>query len=213
MFDLKSAIADWRKQMLAAGIQSSAMLDELESHLREEIAQQMKCGWAEQKAFELATAKIGLPASLGLEFKKSGGADAVPEAKRVGRFFSVLTAVYAFALSVILIKHPLSPNERLLGFAAVAAMLASVFVAWRIGPRFCPVITDKRVQSAIGLIGGISGMGWFFAFVFLILPRCDFTDGQLLVAVFWALVPVMALPTAAFLILGKSENQRTTTPL
>ena len=210
MPDLESPISEWRKQMLAAGIQSPATLDELESHLREEIGQQMKAGLTEHQAFELATAKIGPATSLGLEFKKSGGADATPGRKRVGRLFSVLTVIYAVALTVILIKQQLGFNERLLGFAAVAAMLASIFTAWRIVPRFCPVICNKRLQSAVGLIGGVSGMGWFFAFVFLILPRCDFTAGQLLVAVFWALVPVIALPTAAFLILDKSESWQNT---
>ena len=37
MFDLEQAIAEWRKQMLAAGIKAPVPLDELESHLREEV--------------------------------------------------------------------------------------------------------------------------------------------------------------------------------
>ena len=40
MFDLEKAIANWRKQMLAAGIKMPAPLEELEIHLREEIEQQ-----------------------------------------------------------------------------------------------------------------------------------------------------------------------------
>jgi len=37
MFELEKSIADWRRQMLAAGIKSPLPLEELEIHLREEI--------------------------------------------------------------------------------------------------------------------------------------------------------------------------------
>ena len=38
MFGLEQAIADWRQQMLAAGIKTPVPLEELEIHLREDIA-------------------------------------------------------------------------------------------------------------------------------------------------------------------------------
>ncbi len=44
MFDLEESIADWRKQMLAAGIKSPVPPEELEIHLREEIERQMQPG-------------------------------------------------------------------------------------------------------------------------------------------------------------------------
>ena len=44
MFDLEQSIAEWRRQMLAAGIKTPVPLEELEIHLREEIEQQMKSG-------------------------------------------------------------------------------------------------------------------------------------------------------------------------
>ena len=39
------SIAEWREQMLAAGIKTPVPLEELEIHLREEIEQQMKSGF------------------------------------------------------------------------------------------------------------------------------------------------------------------------
>ena len=42
MFDLEKSIAEWRKQMLSAGIKTPVPLEELEIHLREEIEQQIK---------------------------------------------------------------------------------------------------------------------------------------------------------------------------
>jgi hypothetical protein len=70
MFNLYQSIADWRKQMLAAGIKTPAPLDELEIHLREEIERQVKSGLNEQNAFEISVQRIGKPQPLKSEFKK-----------------------------------------------------------------------------------------------------------------------------------------------
>ena len=71
MFDLEKSIADWRRQMLAAGIKTPVPLEELESHLREEIERQAKSGLDEQKAFEISVQRVGQPKVLNSEFKKS----------------------------------------------------------------------------------------------------------------------------------------------
>jgi hypothetical protein len=71
MFDLEKSIADWRLQMLAAGIKTPVPLEELEIHLREEIEQQIQLGLKGQNAFEIATRQIGSASTLKKEFKKS----------------------------------------------------------------------------------------------------------------------------------------------
>src|SRR5471030_2385912 len=73
MPDLEQSIAEWRQQMLAAGIKSPVPLEELEIHLREEIEQQMKSGLDEAEAFEAAVLKIGQGGLLKKEFAKAGG--------------------------------------------------------------------------------------------------------------------------------------------
>jgi hypothetical protein len=70
MFNLEQAIADWRQQMLAAGIKAPVPLEELEIHLREEIEQQMKTGFSEQHAFEISISQLGQAKSLKTEFGK-----------------------------------------------------------------------------------------------------------------------------------------------
>jgi len=72
MFDLEQAIADWRKQMLAAGIKTPVPLEELESHLREEIEREIKSGQSEQLAFGLAGRQIGETHILKNEFAMAG---------------------------------------------------------------------------------------------------------------------------------------------
>ena len=44
MFDLDQAVAQWRQQMSADGIKNSATLDELESHLRDDIEEIVVAG-------------------------------------------------------------------------------------------------------------------------------------------------------------------------
>ena len=70
MFNLEQSIADWRKQMLAAGIKTPVPLEELEIHLREEIERQMKSGLSEQNAFEISTRQIGTASMMKNEFEK-----------------------------------------------------------------------------------------------------------------------------------------------
>ncbi len=70
MFNFEKAIAEWRQQMLAAGIKTAESLDELENHLREEVEKQIKSGQNPRQAFETAIDQIGGPAILKKEFAK-----------------------------------------------------------------------------------------------------------------------------------------------
>jgi hypothetical protein len=81
MFNLGQSIAEWRQQMLAAGIKTPVPLEELETHLREEIERQMKSGLNEQKAFEISIRQIGQPETLNSEFKISERSFMNPTAK------------------------------------------------------------------------------------------------------------------------------------
>jgi hypothetical protein len=58
MPDIELSIAEWRRQMLAAGIKTPALLDELESHLREDVKCEMKAGSNEREAFDRAVARL-----------------------------------------------------------------------------------------------------------------------------------------------------------
>src|SRR5713101_4834439 len=73
MFNLDESISEWRRQMLAAGIKTPVPLNELESHLRDDVEQQMRSGLGAQQAFEAAVQGIGQAAVLECEFDKVGG--------------------------------------------------------------------------------------------------------------------------------------------
>jgi len=67
---LEQAIADWRREMLAAGIKKSEVLDELESHLREDVEHRILRGVGAQDAFEKALQQIGQLERLKAEFDR-----------------------------------------------------------------------------------------------------------------------------------------------
>ncbi|MDB6055004.1 MAG: hypothetical protein JWN25_2527 [Verrucomicrobiales bacterium] len=73
MNELDGRIAGWRRELLKAGINSTATLDELESHLREEMENFEKAGRSEKEAFELAVSKMGSSETMRNEFIKLRG--------------------------------------------------------------------------------------------------------------------------------------------
>lgn len=73
MFDLEESILKWRGEMLAAGLESPDALDELESHLRDDVARQTRMGIDQSRAFENAVQQIGRAVVLKKEFAKDGG--------------------------------------------------------------------------------------------------------------------------------------------
>ena len=73
MPDLEQQFAEWRRQMAAGGIKSSAVLDELESHLREDVERQLRAGLDAQQVFEIAVQRIGQASTLKTEFENARG--------------------------------------------------------------------------------------------------------------------------------------------
>ncbi len=77
MPDLEQRIVDWRSQMLAARIPWPDV-EELESHLREQIIALINSGESEVGAFMAAARRLGSPATLKIEFKKLDANNYVP---------------------------------------------------------------------------------------------------------------------------------------
>jgi hypothetical protein len=72
MFNLEQSISEWRRQMQSVGARNPEILDELESHLREDLARRMQSGESEQQAFEAAVQRLGQVSLLKHEFAKLG---------------------------------------------------------------------------------------------------------------------------------------------
>ena len=107
MFNLEQAVAEWRRQMVKAGIKTPVPLDELEIHLREDIAQQMRSGLNAQQAFGIAAKKIGQAPELKREFKKiSNPMDMQKIIKLAGVIFVTLAIFCPRSFSFLLLPIP-----------------------------------------------------------------------------------------------------------
>ena len=72
MFDLDQAIRSWRRHLHRAALLTATDLDELESHLRDEIEEREAEGVAVEAAFHTAVERLGDAESLRREFGKNG---------------------------------------------------------------------------------------------------------------------------------------------
>lgn len=73
MFDLNRQINTWRDNLAQSETFRGSDIDELESHLREQIEQLTASELSEQEAFLVATHRLGDTASLKSEFGKTNG--------------------------------------------------------------------------------------------------------------------------------------------
>jgi len=71
MFDLEQDIKKWKKTLRKNEGLEDGYIAELESHLRDEIENQMKLGASEEEAFRMAVKSVGHPESIGEEFYKT----------------------------------------------------------------------------------------------------------------------------------------------
>ena len=132
MFDLEQSITNWRRQMLAAGIKTPVPLEELESHLREEIEQQTKSGLNEQKAFEISVQRIGQPKLLKTEFKKS-------ERTFMKRTMIILVGIFGVLFGTAFILPALAKynqQEAMVHNAAIGFLIGIPIVLVGIGTAF-----------------------------------------------------------------------------
>jgi hypothetical protein len=73
MFNLEEAISEWKRQIRAAGVKNPNVVEELESHLLEDVARQTQSGVSAEQAFKAAVERVGHPSLLKREFAKLGG--------------------------------------------------------------------------------------------------------------------------------------------
>jgi leader peptidase (prepilin peptidase) / N-methyltransferase len=170
MFNLEQAIADWRRQMLAGGIQTPVPLEELESHLRDDIEGQMLSGVDAQQAFNTATGRIGPARMLKREFAKVDGINQVLKRKLVWALIGVaflgcwmgfgsspaLALAYGVLLAGLIVvtfidyKHFIIPNQISIG-GILVGLLCSLLLPSLHGQKF---LIPGMLQSLLGILVG-----------------------------------------------------------
>ena len=194
MSDFEQSIANWRQQMLAAGIKTPVPLEELEIHLREEIERQTESGLSEMEAFKASVQKIGPAQAVQNEFRKVEATKEDRQWQNMQIVFVALTGLVPLMGSAGFSKGgvywEMTPGQII---ASLAAGAVFSLLAWsgRLSYRLFPVIQTKRTRDAIHLVCALPVTLWWVAFLCFILPGYDFTVGQLFVTLPWALFPPM----------------------
>ena len=170
MFNLDQAILEWRQRMAGGGVNAPAVLDELESHLREEVEQQLRLGSNEQEAFEAAVLRIGQADGLKCEFAKVDGPKQILRRKMVWIVMGVaglscwlyfghspaIALVYGVLLfglivaSFIDFKHFIIPDEITIG-GIIAGILCSSLLPSLHGQN---MLLGGMFQSLMGIGAG-----------------------------------------------------------
>ena len=208
MFDVEQSIAEWRQRMVAGGVRSAEILDELENHLREDVEQEQQSGASTQRAFETAVRRMGDVDTLKGEFETAGGTGKTRARKPFDIFCVVFPALYLAGVSSVLWIVPgTSVREHIIGMVTAALTALTVF-GWPQVYRIVPVISDWRLRMGIQVqcvISGAVGMVLAANFIFshLNLPITQF------LAVLW-MVLAYAVLVALAAGLGEAAHQQNT---
>lgn len=175
MFNLDQKITEWRRRMAADGIRNPAVLDELESHLREDVEREMKSGSGDAKAFETAARRLGQSSLLKAEFAKINRFKWSRPAQIIGIALCALAGIVVSWVSpAFLTIREMTLGQRLTGFAAVGVAVFAI-MSWRFSYRYLPVIRHPWLRMAVGLACGLAGVVWLYAFggllYYVIVPR------------------------------------------
>ena len=205
MFSLEHAISEWRRQLAAGGIDSPEVLDELESHLREDAQQQIRSGLSPEQGFNAAVQRLGQRDALKTEFKKISGGTEVLE-KLMSLVSIILVAFIVWMSGYTFLQMELSPTEQIVAYAAVAVTLLTA-CAWRYAVPFLPVIANRGKRITVGLACIVLGVVFSNLFSHFILPHFENHDRQIPALGFWAVFPI-ALFACLGLALMMSADDR-----
>lgn len=146
MFDLAHAIADWRRNLNDAGVNAPAVLDELESHLRDDMDAQLRSGLAPLDAFNVAARRVGDARILKHEFASS-----VTAADRLKSFLFTLAGIPNQTLATTMNTSRIEPAwatyvkaTTFLIPAIVLATLSAIFVV----PKLQQICRDTGMPAA-----------------------------------------------------------------
>jgi len=204
MLNLEQAIADWRNQLIANGVTAAEVLDELESHLREDVQAQVRAGATIESAFSIARARLGRGDTLRTEFKNAEG--------RPDRLLRLLCLIFVGLIlwmsGYTFVYLGMSSGEQIVAYAAVAFTLV-VACGWRYAVPYLPVILHKGKRMTVGwacIVSGFVASNLFCHFVLAPFERNR--DGLMPAIGFWAVFPIAVFACLGLgLMMSASDRQ------
>jgi hypothetical protein len=144
MFNLDRAIGEWRQELRGRGIKGSETLDELESHLRDDVEQETRSGCNLERAFEAAVSRMGQISALQGEFQKIRITESI---RRLIHVIRVLAGIPNYDLVTNMNTSCINPNveARWATYAKAAAFLTPALSLWIFS---CVFLMPKLKQIA-----------------------------------------------------------------
>ena len=201
MFNLEQAITDWRRQMVTGGIESRELLDELESHLRDEIERQIYSGINEQNAYLAAVASIGPARALKGEFAKVAKSDRGQRRIFLRTFYFGSVAFVLLVNTWTLLAYELSTLQRSLGVSAVSLICLYLACLPHL-LRSLPAVRYDRLEKAIKMA---SSLVWVWPiWALLEAEHVVHVDiGIVPAMILWCLYAAMAMSAFAYGLNGR----------
>jgi hypothetical protein len=169
MFNLDQSINEWRRQMAGNGIGTPKVLDELESHLRDDIQRQTRAGESVENAFALAAKRIGDAGTLKAEFVRAGRMRGAMEKLMIAvcvvmvGFITLLSAA-----GVVLCYTNLS--DRIMASVAIICILFAA-CRWSLAVPFLPAIANKAARTVAAIACILAGIGISTFYCQVIMPH------------------------------------------
>jgi len=175
MPNLEQRIADWRRTMAKASDHRRELLDELETHLREEVERLLRSGVSEEKAFEMALSKLGAPATIAAECDKLTAKQGTWWPVKVARGCAVaavlLTSLLIFKMDgkgILLASHVWCVCIGYLSMFAIGGLgICYICASWFGGPGptqrhslIRSIFQFANVAAILNILGVTLGMFW-----------------------------------------------------
>jgi Clp amino terminal domain, pathogenicity island component len=212
MFNLDHAITEWRRKMISAGIKSSAVLDELENHLREDVEQQMRSGTAGEQAFRAAVQRVGAAENLNREFAKVS-CPAARLSHNTLRACCFVVAAFVFAVETwTLLIYDVTIPERVFGLGMVALIARFIGALPDLNRLLWPGLRGWALRKTITTVCNCIAVGWV-GLLFLSLGHIDpLRLGIVASTVCWGLIAAATMTVVVFICGTEPEALNLWTP-
>ncbi|HEY2081483.1 MAG TPA: permease prefix domain 1-containing protein, partial [Verrucomicrobiae bacterium] len=152
MFNLDQSIAEWRRQMAVGGIKSRDVLDELESHLREDVEQQVASGATAKQAFCEAVTRMGSAEEVRGEFAKMV-TPPVPFSPKLLRACCAGMALFVFLIETwTLLAFEMTLAERVLGMTFVLLVAGYIGALPYLNRALFPGVRGMALRNVLGAV-------------------------------------------------------------
>lgn len=193
--------------MMAAGIKSPDVLDELESHLREDVERQEWAGVTAEQAFREAVQRVGAAENLNREFAKVRGSGSQIRHNTM-RAVWITTAAFVFAiLTWTLLIYDIMLPERVFGIALVTLIAGFIGALPDLNRLQLRGVRGWALRKAIAAACTYAVLAWM-CLLWLSLLHIDILPmGIVAGTICWGFVAALSMTLMAF-VFGVEQEAR-----